>query len=658
MRTIHRNNYDPRLGDYHERIIIDDAREKRWLFDCDGVYNDITQVQVADELGESPTHAISQRAATEAINDLDEGLATETAEREAADEELGDAIDDEALARAEADAAIEQEIQDIKDNPDVVDIVATYADLQAYDTSELGDKDVIRVLADETHQGESSYYRWSTDTSTWTFIGATGPYYTKDETNALLDEKQDTLTAGENIAIDNDTISADVGTTFYVDSDEFTFLPLNTSTSISIYKDKELTTLATEAEVYEALYSDKVVKLAESDGDPDGTIRTYLVSASDDDFRDGRRIWFHVIIGTWYREPYYDRVEFTWEPSATRPNATKRVGKVVRVVEVQGGTYNIDNQSSSGSGIYELRNTGNADTLLLPKGIDGNSNFQLRIKPSHSVYIMEMAQTNAGGRKYLVFGATDGTNVKVALVEPNATSKLKLWTQYTDNLTTTSTDGQKVLSAHQGKVLADRIGDLSTLQTTAKTNTVAAINEVFGYKGLAKKLTPADYNWNSVNQSTTGTLDCVALWLLEPGMYYKDTSSTKVYAYNTQPMGLNFFVVANFNTSEAHIYCIIGPTKSQPNHVYNGSSFTVRKSDGAKLIEGRIDDIYDALDSNSEYFALSAKQGKILNDRIGNLSTLQTTAKTSTVAAINELVAGGGGGAATINSTDWSSLWQ
>lgn len=82
---------------------------------------------------------------------------------------------------------LQDEIDEIKNNPDVVDIVDTYADLQAYDTSDLGDKDVIRVLTDETHDNESSYYRWSTTTQTWTFIGATGPYYTKDETDAIVD---------------------------------------------------------------------------------------------------------------------------------------------------------------------------------------------------------------------------------------------------------------------------------------------------------------------------------------------------------------------------------------------------------------------------------------------------------------------------------------
>lgn len=468
------------IGKYCNVILYYEANKHVYLYSSDGIPT-LLEMDIPKEL--------LDRVKT--LEDNDVALQSE--------------IENEASERLETDIALREDIdsvaedlEEFKNNPDVVDIVATYADLQAYDTSALGDKDIIRVLTDETHDDESSFYRWAKTTSTWTYIGSTGPYYTEDEIDALLDEKQNVLTAGENVAIDDDTISADVGVTFYVDVDEFTSLPLNTSTSISIYKDKELTTLATEAEVYEALYSDKVVKLAESDGSsPDDTIRTYLVSASDDDFRDGRRIWFQVIISTWYREAYYNKVEFTWETGATRPSATKRVNLCVRVIEKQGGTYDINNQSYSGYGLYELRNTGDTDTLLLPKGIDGDSNFQLRIKPAHSVYIMEMIQTNAGGRKFLVFGATNGSSVNVALVEPDATAKLKLWAQYTNNLTTTSNDGKKVLSAYQGKVLADRIGDLSTLQTTDKTSTVAAINELAATPGVA---TVSSQDWSSLWQ--------------------------------------------------------------------------------------------------------------------------------------------------------------
>ena len=66
---------------------------------------------------------------------------------------------------------VEDEVEELKNNPDVVDIVDTYADLQAYDTTHLSDNDIIRVLADETHSGNSTYYKFNKQAGTWTFIG-------------------------------------------------------------------------------------------------------------------------------------------------------------------------------------------------------------------------------------------------------------------------------------------------------------------------------------------------------------------------------------------------------------------------------------------------------------------------------------------------------
>lgn len=71
---------------------------------------------------------------------------------------------------------LEDEVERLENNPDVADIVATYADLQSYDTSQLTDKDIVRVLQDETHDGDSTYYRWSTSTNTWTYIGESKQY--------------------------------------------------------------------------------------------------------------------------------------------------------------------------------------------------------------------------------------------------------------------------------------------------------------------------------------------------------------------------------------------------------------------------------------------------------------------------------------------------
>ncbi len=75
---------------------------------------------------------------------------------------------------AERVIGLDEEVQELKNNPDVVDIVATYQDLVDYDMSTLTDKDVIRVLSDSTHNGDSAYYRYNSATDTWQYIGSAG----------------------------------------------------------------------------------------------------------------------------------------------------------------------------------------------------------------------------------------------------------------------------------------------------------------------------------------------------------------------------------------------------------------------------------------------------------------------------------------------------
>lgn len=121
----------------------------------------------------------------------------------------------DSIAELEAtDVVLQQEIDDLKNSPDVVDIVPTYADLQAYDTSKLGDNDIIRVLQDEQHDGQSTYYRWNATTSSWTYIGAVGDYYTKGQVDTLLTGKQNTLTAGTNVQISAQNVISATDTTY------------------------------------------------------------------------------------------------------------------------------------------------------------------------------------------------------------------------------------------------------------------------------------------------------------------------------------------------------------------------------------------------------------------------------------------------------------
>lgn len=77
---------------------------------------------------------------------------------------------------------LQTQIDAITSASNVFDIVGTYAQLQAYDTSEVSVDDIIKVLQDSTHQNAASYYRWSG--SAWIYVGQEGPYYMKSEIDA------------------------------------------------------------------------------------------------------------------------------------------------------------------------------------------------------------------------------------------------------------------------------------------------------------------------------------------------------------------------------------------------------------------------------------------------------------------------------------------
>lgn len=112
-----------------------------------------------------------------------------------------EAINEEITAREAADNNLQSQIDTINDSTDVKDVVGTYAELEAYDTTNLGDNDIIKVLDDETHEGAITYYRWNKTEGEFTYIGETGPYYTK----AQIDAKFDNL--GEELTTDYATIA-------------------------------------------------------------------------------------------------------------------------------------------------------------------------------------------------------------------------------------------------------------------------------------------------------------------------------------------------------------------------------------------------------------------------------------------------------------------
>lgn len=232
--------YPPTQRAYINKIVQYEADRSVWLYDSLGNYTRITTddltsrvTSVNGKIGdvvlttsdlENDSDYVTGSYVAEAISEeatLREGederiegkvdavaddLEAEATARSDADRQLSLDIGDETTARQGADNNLQSQIDAITASSDVTDIVGTYAELQAYDTSTLGDKDIIKVLQDESQNDETTYYRWSTAAQTFTLIGEEGPYYTKSAADTKF---QDKLTAGSNITINaNNEISA------------------------------------------------------------------------------------------------------------------------------------------------------------------------------------------------------------------------------------------------------------------------------------------------------------------------------------------------------------------------------------------------------------------------------------------------------------------
>ena len=154
-------------------------------------------------------------------------------------------------------------------------------------------------------------------------------------------------------------------------------------------------------------------------------------------------------------------------------------------------------------------------------------------------------------------------------------------------------------------------------------------------KGLAKELTANDYDYPTNNPTS------IAAWLLAPGLYTaaenvqisRDTSTTL-----TTTVRKNFIILHGFETS----YKIIVDLSSPSGQGLGITMYYVMPSGSAILSMSFLSrsDVQNVLTSTSTIAALSANQGKVLNDKIGgNLSNLTTTDKTSLINAINELTA-------------------
>lgn len=114
-----------------------------------------TALETANSASEVATGAANT------VKTFEDSLKQEKSDRVQADETLQLNIDKEQESRISGDTNLQTQIDAMAAASDVADVVGTYADLQAYDTSRLTDNAIIKVLNDETQGGASTYYRWT-----------------------------------------------------------------------------------------------------------------------------------------------------------------------------------------------------------------------------------------------------------------------------------------------------------------------------------------------------------------------------------------------------------------------------------------------------------------------------------------------------------------
>lgn len=139
---------------------------------------------VDDLTNYTPTNELSAVATSGSYNDLED-------KPDLSVYATTQSLNDEISNRRIADNNLQGQIDAITSSSDVKDIVGTYQELLEYDTSTLGNDDIIKVLEDSTHNNAMTYYRWviSGSSGSWEYIGQEGPYYTKSQANDLLSEK-------------------------------------------------------------------------------------------------------------------------------------------------------------------------------------------------------------------------------------------------------------------------------------------------------------------------------------------------------------------------------------------------------------------------------------------------------------------------------------
>lgn len=193
-------------------------------------------------------------------------------------------------------------------------------------------------------------------------------------------------------------------------------------------------------------------------------------------------------------------------------------------------------------------------------------------------------------------------------------------TTYTAGTGLTLSDGEFSVDTETIATQADLTTGLATKQNTLIAGENITIEgdmiSASGAQSTLYELTEADYNWPTDNP--TG----VALWLLPSGFYMAGKATA--YFDNSQywPNGVRYktYMVDQTNGTYATIWAYNNTITASVRDL--AQVFSVMKTNGQRMIALAVNSIYvtDNLASTSIYNALSANQGKVLNDKIEALT--------------------------------------
>lgn len=518
---------------------------------------------------------------------------------------------------------LEEEVDWLENNPDVADIVATYADLQNYDTSRLTDNAIIRVLADETHDGQSTYYRWNKTSDTWTYIGPMGDYYTKDQTDRLLAGKQDVLTFDQTPTANSDNPVTSGGIKSYVDlSPAFKPFP---------------STVVTDGTTQQFMNS--ILAL-----DPEvGTTYLGTVSLSD---MPGQLIQEEVEVYVYSDYVVYcimrstDVAPYAWWCASYNYQGWKSIDTTYTAgTNVSISSQNVisatDTTYTAGTGLGLTGTEFSVDTTTIQPKLTAGSNISIdannEISATDTTYTAGTNVSISSGNvisatdtTYSDFTGTDGTAAGVAGLVPAPAT----------------TDAGKFLKA-------DGTWDTAGSTYTAGDGINISAQDVISATNTGKMitLTSANYNYPADNPSS------VALWLLDPGLYTwaqgfgANVRATRNHALNNRSSAL---VKLDGTTAGVYDITVFGSSNSTGSGGNQAIwSYRVYISDGwavgtpHSLSYG----INDTLTSTSDYESLSANQGKVLKDLIDSIAIRGAGAPTtSTVGTVGQLYEDGTNG--------------